>query len=250
MSSRSTTDTALSDTATGEAISALLDDQGTELDVHRVLKRVEADPDVRAQWQRYHMASRVMRGDADSFAGVDLSAGVMAAIELEAPLASGGQTPSRKWLEVLTKSSIAATVAFGFILGVQQFSSVGSPAATSAASLAESEPFEAPDLNSAVVPAGFDTPQLSARTVSTGTVAQNRFPLTGSSQAVPAVGEPETDPELKVLFDRLMMIHAEQVSDNSDLGVLSFARLSGYETEAEAAVPEAGDADAEPLPAN
>ncbi|TVZ38497.1 sigma-E factor negative regulatory protein RseA [Alteromonadaceae bacterium 2753L.S.0a.02] len=218
-----------SDSTVGESLSALVDNQGNDLDLARVLKASDSDPSVRTQWQRYHQVSAVLRNEDLSYANLDISSQIRSALDGEPALENVNfRAPeARNWLHLLGKTSIAATVAFGFLIGVQQLNQPGVPDAQN--TVAESEPLVAPDLNSAVVPAGFDTPQLTARTVSTAPAAShtNIAPHT-LIQGVPAkAGEPAiADPELKAHFDRLLMIHAQEVSANSDFSVMPFARLT------------------------
>ncbi|SMF35783.1 anti sigma-E protein, RseA [Alteromonadaceae bacterium Bs31] len=208
-----------------ESISALLDDQAHDLDLLRVLKEANTDDSVRSTWQRYHMVSSLIRKDATSTLTMDISEQVSASIA-EEPSHALKQKPSRsRWLNPLAKTSIAATVAFGFLVGVQQYTDFDT-ANPANADLAESEPFVAPDLNSAVVPAGFESPSLTARTVSTGQSQLMASQPRSVVQALPESAPSVADAELQAHFDRLMMIHAQQVSDNSDLGVVSFARLT------------------------
>ncbi|WP_018277673.1 sigma-E factor negative regulatory protein [Teredinibacter turnerae] len=215
------------DSVLGESISALVDNQGNELDLARVLKASDSDAHARSQWQRYHQISAAMRGEDTSFAAMDLSAGIRAAIASEQTLVAQPQgTTSRSWLHLLGKTSIAATVAVGFLVGVQQLGQ--SPNAVNDGAMAEAEPFQAPDLNSTVIPAGFDSPQLSARTVSTGPSSAVYSSPSAQIQGLPSQ-RPDTfisDPQLQAHFDRLLMIHAQEVSASSDLSVMPFARLT------------------------
>lgn len=217
--------------AAKESISALLDNEADDLDLRRVLKESESNSDARALWQRYHIASSVLRNESSPFSGMDISAAVRSEIELEPALTASVAPQSRVkgWMDFVAKGSIAATVAVGMLFGVQHFSGSTAPVAgiDSGDTLVDVEPFVAPDLNSAVVPAGFDTPRLHARTVSTGQPTSGVAPAPG----ILAVPEKASDsivvnPQLQAQLDRLMMIHAQQVSESSDLSVMSFARLT------------------------
>lgn len=216
------------DSVLGESISALVDNQGNELDLARVLKASDADPSSRAQWQRFHQISAAIRGEDVSFAHVDISAKIRASLADEA-VVRVADTPvvaAKPWLHLLGKSSIAAAVALGVLVGVQQLGPQS--VVPSDAVVAESEPFVAPDLNSAVVPAGFDSPALSARTVSTGPATLVRSGPGTQVQGLPAQQQEPfiADPQLQAHFDRLMMIHAQEASANSDISVMPFARLT------------------------
>lgn len=47
-----------------EEMSALMDGEATELELHRVLKCGETDGELRASWRRYHVMRSVIRGEA------------------------------------------------------------------------------------------------------------------------------------------------------------------------------------------
>jgi len=47
-----------------EEMSALMDGEATELELHRVLKCGETDDELRASWRRYHVIRSVIRGEA------------------------------------------------------------------------------------------------------------------------------------------------------------------------------------------
>jgi len=235
--------------AARESISALIDNEADDLDLRRVLKESESGSEARQIWQRYHLASSFLKNEGSPFAGIDISEAVHAEVALEPAFS---QRPAKSgwmgggWKDLVAKGSIAAAVAFGVLVGVQQIPSSTMPGtlAGNPETLAETEPFVAPDLNSAVIPAGFDSPRLQARTVST---AQ---PHQGVPQAVGvrAVPEKESDnivvnPELQAHLDRLMMIHAQQVSESSDLSVMSFARLTDLHALDEAGGAESTDSE-------
>ncbi|WP_075185587.1 sigma-E factor negative regulatory protein [Teredinibacter haidensis] len=240
-------------TAVSESISALLDNQGDDLDLRRILKETEANSGVRAKWQRYHIASSVMKKESSPLLGIDLSEQIRMEIAQEAVHSGQASKSKGRWLDVLAKSSIAASVAVGLLFGVPQLvgvdvlSSSGHPGG----SLANGEPLIAPDLNSAVIPAGFSSPALSARTVSTAQGGQaNPLPFTGAIQALPENvknAHPAVDPDLQAQFNRLMMIHAQQVSSNSDLGVLSIARLTDLNALSDKPETAASEAAEEPV---
>ncbi len=46
-----------------DELSALMDGEATELEMHRVLRSAVDDPEVAAKWQRYHLASAILRKD-------------------------------------------------------------------------------------------------------------------------------------------------------------------------------------------
>ena len=64
-----------------QSISALMDNEADELELHRALKASD-DSEVRAAWTRYHVARAAMHSET-AFTSVDMSASIMAAIEAE-----------------------------------------------------------------------------------------------------------------------------------------------------------------------
>src|SRR5690606_19076445 len=94
-----------------ESISALMDDEAEQLEVRRVLHASEQDPDVRRSWERYQLARSVMHKEPWN-TGIDLSAGIAAALADEPQLAVKARTSSR-WKTHLGRVAVAASVAHG-----------------------------------------------------------------------------------------------------------------------------------------
>lgn len=104
--------------ANRESLSALLDDEANDIDIARVLKAVD-QPELRAEWVRQQQISGVLRGEAPLSIGIDVSAGVRAAIEDSAPRRSNP----------LVGLAVAASVTVAVVFGGQQYlgSTVPSP---------------------------------------------------------------------------------------------------------------------------
>lgn len=104
-----------------ESLSAVLDGEGSDLDLARVLKAVD-DPDVRDQvredWQRQTMTSHLLRGDRTGPASIDISRGVRTAIEAQ---------PQRQ-ANPLVGLAVAASVTLAVVFGGQQMLSSQVPA--------------------------------------------------------------------------------------------------------------------------
>ena len=66
-----------------ESISALMDNQASELELKRILKASEQDAEVKATWSRYQIASSVIRGEQAPVLPSDFAARLSAAIDLE-----------------------------------------------------------------------------------------------------------------------------------------------------------------------
>jgi sigma-E factor negative regulatory protein RseA len=93
----------------GEALSALVDGEATDIDIARVLKAVD-DPELRARWARQHAIGEALRGDAPKGLQIDVSAGVRAAIK---------ERPSRR-ANPFTSLAVAASVTLAVVFGGQQ----------------------------------------------------------------------------------------------------------------------------------
>lgn len=110
-----------------ESMSAVMDGEGSELDVARVLKAIEADPEARDHWRRLQRAGSLLRTGQDGPA-LDVSDAVREAIARPAG--------SARRLGPLGSLAVAASVTFAVVLGGQSllsqtpFGSVATPVAT------------------------------------------------------------------------------------------------------------------------
>ncbi len=112
-----------------ETISALMDNEVSELELRSLLKRLPEDQQSGEQWQRYHLASSVLKQD-ESPVVMDISSSVMAALDDEptyamTPGADVSATRTIGWREYLLKPmasmAMAASVTAVVILGAQQY---------------------------------------------------------------------------------------------------------------------------------
>ncbi|KXS39431.1 MAG: sigma-E factor negative regulatory protein RseA [Halomonadaceae bacterium T82-2] len=119
-----------------ESLSALMDNEGDELELRRVLKSLDDAGDQSADaWRRYHLARSLMNRDRDVDVTTDLSAGIMARIEREPrPEVQDATAPRRHGgLSFAGSAAIAATVSLMVITGVQVYNGMdpaGAPAMT------------------------------------------------------------------------------------------------------------------------
>ena len=58
-----------------ESLSALMDNEGDELELRRVLKSLDDEPDAADAWRRYHLMRSLLRREGDVDMTTDLSAG-------------------------------------------------------------------------------------------------------------------------------------------------------------------------------
>ena len=158
-----------------ESVSALVDGEVSELELHRILKELAlegssdpadlTDQAIANKWSRYNLSSQAMANTP--LAGKDISQSVSAAIANE-------KTYSNNFIQqfIQTKSvgrfAVAASVAFMAIIGVQQLNNV-SPMQNEAFQTAGSAKNSADQLQRPAnqFPTGFQ-PLIEARTVNAG----------------------------------------------------------------------------------
>lgn len=226
-----------------ESLSALVDNQASELEVRRLLKHLDQNPELLTQWRSYHLCGEVMRGQTPAFINLDISAAVSAAVAQETSVA--GQVNKPRWYAWMGKSAVAASVAVAVILGAQQFSA-GPGVAPLAQAPADETLNEAPGLSavneseslvaslpepsgSLAAPEGFAVPLPDARTVSSNAAAVGNGGLQVRPVSTPM--DWRKDPELQAELNQLLIDHASRASANGSLGILPFARVSAMPAE-------------------
>lgn len=107
-----------------ESISALMDDEANELEIHRVLSSMEQSDEVRDTWKRYQLASLAMKGNLPKNIDIDISRGVAEAIaDEEIAFEPGEQIRVNPWSRIIkpiTSVAVAASVAFAVVFGALQ----------------------------------------------------------------------------------------------------------------------------------
>lgn len=204
----------VTDQAILEPLSALMDNEASELELHRILKQSEDDPAVRETWSRYQMAASAMRNEVPEMKSIDLSASISAAIEGEATY-----KPKQGFLHSVGRFAIAASVAGAVIVSVQtsNFTS-NSPEVAS----------NSPAQPSISLPAGYKAPELSARTVSVDPRANARSQReTRNILLVPyQKSAPVNDQEIHRQLNQYILEHSEHAALNSGRGMMPFARVA------------------------
>lgn len=205
-----------------ESLSALMDGQADELEVHRVLKSISGKEQSRDTWRRYQMAAAAMRRDLPEQV-VDYSGSISAALEDEKPLQVN--TLSARMLKPLGRFAIAASVATVAIIGFQQYNipDTHQPAVASAKTV--DSKFSPAQLRTS---ADFGIPSVTARTVS---ASNNPDSYQASrSQPVIVVDQATTAPEVtreqvQAYLNSLMIEHTGHAAMNTNQGMLPFARM-------------------------
>ena len=118
-----------------ESISALMDDEASELEARRILSAIQKDDELRDTWKRYQVVSLAIKGHLGDTQGMDVSKGIAQAIAnepVELQLTEILQTPWSRMLRVGTSVAVAASVAFLVVFGTlqinQQNTDTGFPA--------------------------------------------------------------------------------------------------------------------------
>jgi len=105
-----------------ESISALVDDEAQELELHRVLASMESDEELRQTWKRYQAASFSMKRQMDCRYDLDISGRVSAALldepVIEVDITAEKSNFGRVFKPVLSMA-VAASAAFLVIFAVQ-----------------------------------------------------------------------------------------------------------------------------------
>ncbi|MDN3639796.1 sigma-E factor negative regulatory protein [Simiduia curdlanivorans] len=205
-----------------ESLSALMDNEASELELHRLLKALETDPSLAASWSNYHHAASAIRAEASPYPAFDISGSISAAIADEPAYGQGKKSSAigRLW-HTTGRFAVAASVAGAVVIGAQQYvdlqdgysqmadtSSLGSAAGT--------------------VPEGFQTPDLTTRAVSISDAPV----LAGRGERtdvvyVPSVAEQEIQNKaIEEHLNQLMLEHAENATQNSAQGLLPYARIA------------------------
>ncbi len=109
-----------------ESLSALMDNEGDELELRRVMKSLDDSPDAAETWRRYHLMRSLMRREPGVDLATDLSAGIMARLQDEqAPRLEPVAPAVRRSLPFARSAGIAAAVSLMVISGVQFYQGGG-----------------------------------------------------------------------------------------------------------------------------
>lgn len=207
-----------------ETLSAMMDDETTELEFHRVNKALSEDPELRQTWRRYHLGRSVMRGEVAATMS-DLSGRISEAVAREASHNIAGVVPGRdqsragasfaKPAGPLRKFAVAASVAVVAVFGAIQYQSGafngGSDGLPGSASLADATHIESATATTAApqLLSGYTLPRANLRTASTAPV--QRISQSHKSAYIGYdASDLETDRQISNYLQRLMREHAER----------------------------------------
>lgn len=108
-----------------ESVSALMDDEASELETRRVLSEIQKGDELRNTWKRYHVVSLAIKGQLGDAHRLDVSKGVAQAIADEYLQVGTTGMQRTSWSRVMragTGVAVAASVAFLAVFGALQFS--------------------------------------------------------------------------------------------------------------------------------
>ncbi|MBC6906924.1 hypothetical protein DWB84_15865 [Saccharophagus sp. K07] len=219
-----------------ESLSAMVDDEASELEIHRILRSMEQRPELMERWRRYHMIGAVMRGEylATASETEKLAASVSGSITgltEETTSVETRKDPSYSatkisgFKDLVSKSAIAASFAATLVMGFHYLgSSKENGVAPQIAGQPNTPAAAEPVAVVAQAPIGFELPLPEARTVGL---------TTGSFQSqanevrvpMPAYVDDITDYATQEMLNRLLIQHAERASVHGSLGIMPFARV-------------------------
>lgn len=192
-----------------ESLSALMDNEANELELHRLLNQSQ-DPELRARWSRYHIARSVMRNDVSSFSHIDISAAVSEAVDNESV---GGK---KSWVRAIGSMAVAASVTLAIMVGVRVYNTQLSDGADAMAAAQDR-----PAVQGVELPA--ITLQQGETYASYGT--EQARPDPRNNQPVVRVVRRHS-PYAQSRLQDFMSQHAEQATLNANLGVIPYARVN------------------------
>jgi len=211
-----------------QSLSALMDGEATDMELHRLLKEVSEGSELRDKWKRYHMVSSALKGDA-AITPIDYSAAISAAIDEEP---SHRQSVLAGFVGSAGRFAIAASVALVAVLGVQQLNSpLDSVAPVS--EFAGIEQVDEENVGPAIqFPSGFQ-PIINARTVSAGVNNKSSQFVTPVIEVRQQAERNYSEAQLRAYMNDVMARHSNHAALNSNQGMLPFARLNEAEAAAE-----------------
>ncbi len=219
-----------------QALSALVDGELPASQAGGLLDALGRDPELRDQWERYHLIGGALRGEAASLAYREIAERTRARIAAEptvlAPAAARPRRPSR--LAPFAGVALAASAAFLAVFAVPAlFQSVAHrPAAPALAQESAPQSVSSPAPALASLPAALPTsPEAPA---AQALIAANPAPRDVAPRRFEA-GRPSQrwhvdQPGLANKLDRLLVNHQEHAPATGINGMLPYATLVSYDT--------------------
>lgn len=226
-----------------ESLSAMVDNEASELEMRRVLKSMDDNPEMLERWRRYHLIGSVMRKEhgISSTNPSSLVSSISNTLSREADASTGERESTRSGAsgtlrDVLNKTAIAASFAASLVLGFNYLGTVdeGTGENTLASNSLNSSQVEEPMSVVTHAPIGFELPAPEARTVSMTSSGSATMLGAESRAASPIYLDDITDYETQEMLNYLLIQHAERASAHGSLGIMPFARVHKMRTESAA----------------
>lgn len=217
-------------TQLNETLSALMDDEASELEVHRLLRETQQDEELRERWHRYHLARAAIKGEPVSAVTMDFADGIREAVsrlDFDEPVRQDRSQVSKPaaWKSNVGRLAIAASVAAVVLVGAQQLQLGGFGVGTQ-----EEFAQQAPEPIH-VAPSSINIPTINVQNVSGGDVLpRNQYPR--AFDYSPNIQQQQLqDEQIRHYIRHLMIEHAESAAQNSGSGLLPYTRVPVIEEE-------------------
>jgi sigma-E factor negative regulatory protein RseA len=221
-----------------ESLSAMVDNEASELEMRRVLKNMDDNPEVLERWRRYHLIGSVMRKEhgISTTNPSSLVSSISHTLNHDADMEQAAHEPMAKrsgasgaLRDVLGKTAIAASFAATLVMGFNYLGTVDDGSGQNElAATGQSMPNVAQQGPASVVthaPVGFELPMPEARTVSMSSSGSAAMPGAENRSASPLYLDDITDYETQEMLNYLLIQHAERASAHGSLGIMPFARV-------------------------
>ncbi|MTI14110.1 sigma-E factor negative regulatory protein [Sansalvadorimonas verongulae] len=222
-----------------ESLSALMDGEANELEMHRVLEQLGEDRDLKDAALGYQRIGETIRNETNQFSGIDLSASISAAIadeptpEVEAAPAMPSPANNQRhgWFANLGRLAVAASVAAATVVGVQTWNVANRNDADAGSA----------QLAAITAPATVQDSVQVAHNVPSGNLPSADMFGARGLQAGFGTSQPGMTPEqmnqARVYADRIaqsrfrayMLEHAEQTTGSEGRGIMPFVRAASFE---------------------
>lgn len=243
-----------------ESLSALVDGEASELELHRILKSFSDDEQLQNSWLRYNVIRSVLAKDSldakitGAFPETSMLASIRKALDGDEvhsnsvnkledeteqhALVSNGGNSRQPWQAWFGKSALAASVCAAFVIGLGQMNGLKDQEhkAVLASNVENMNSVAEPaGPTTLAAPLGFELPAVESRTVSV-----NSQPSYSPSQIVvrnPLLISSDSYSDLRAqeMLNQLHILHAERASANGGLGMMPFARLSDMDARSQPA---------------
>jgi sigma-E factor negative regulatory protein RseA len=238
-----------------ESLSALMDNQASELEIQRLLKALESDPEIKSTWSRFQITSAGLKGELPVLASSDFASRVSAAIDAEETYSTPAETTSvaavastpentspaeggnvvampTRWWQQAGRAAVAASVAGALVVGVQQYQTDASQSVQMAATTPAVAPSPGVEHKAANLPSGINAPALSARTVAVQSGYEARPQENRRVMYVPRQeAAPVYNEDISTYVNQLIQEHTDNASHNSGQGMLPYTRIILIEEE-------------------